>query len=185
MSQDSLVKRLLSGNSRQRSEAFHLIYSKCFPKVRAYVLKNSGSLDEAKDLFQETITIAYHNLLEGKFRAESTFYQYVVAIARNLWLMRIRKQTLVTTPLEDTQIATNDTEQVVNSGLINHLLASLGESCRSILKSFYYDGEKMEEIAASHNLGSAQAAKTKKLRCMKKLTTLIKSHGLKNHHFIQ
>ena len=52
-----------------------------------------------------------------------------------------------------------------------------------MLKAFYYEGKTMDEIAANFGLGSAQAAKTKKLRCMKSLIKVIRDNGYKAEDF--
>lgn len=179
------VEQILSDNSKIRSKALTQIYTECFPIVRQYVYKNNGDLDEAKDLFQETITIVYHNLSEHKFRGESSLNKYVIGIARNLWLLKLRKKTPLTVELEGQSIVNEDAPEELNTHLLSHVLSHLNKGCRAILKSFYYDDESMENIAKKLNLGSAQAAKTKKLRCMKKLSSLIEGFGLKGHDFRQ
>lgn len=185
MNPDPLVDLILNGNSKERANGFRLIYSKCFPIVKRFVLKNSGTIEEAKDLFQETISIAYYNLSENKFRGESSFNQYIIGIGRNLWLQKLKKKTLPTTPLATEELWEKETAEPVNEHLLSFVISKLKEGCKTILKSFYYDGESMESIAEKLKLGSAQAAKTKKLRCMKKLSSLIEGYGLKGHDFRQ
>lgn len=183
MSSDQLVKDILSEDKKRRSRAFRELYQKCFPLVRQYVLKNSGTVDEAMDLFQETITTAYYNLLNNKFRGDASLPKYVNSIARNLWLMKLRKKALDTVPLENQQIEEKD--DIADHSLLYHLLDKLGEGCRRIIKRYYFDEERMEDIATALGLGSAQAAKNKKYRCMQKLNELVQAHELKNHHFRQ
>ncbi|KYG79640.1 RNA polymerase sigma factor [Roseivirga echinicomitans] len=183
MNPDLLVDNILSKNLRLREKAFLFIYRKCYPKVKQYVLKNSGNVEAAEDVFQEAISITYFNLLENKFRGDSSLVHYVIGIARNLWLHKLRKKTLPTSPIEGNELSENDDPGQIDISLLNYILAKLNHGCRQILKNFYFNEMSMEEVAKNSNLGSAQAAKTKKLRCMKKLTTLIEEHGLKNHDF--
>ncbi len=185
MNADPLADLILNGNSKDRAKALKLIYSKCFPIVRSFVTKNSGTSEEAKDLFQEAISIAYYNLSENKFRGESSLNQYVIGIGRNLWLQKLKKKTLPTTALATEEFWEEEMAEPVNEHLLSFVISKLKEGCRTILKSFYYDGESMESIAQKLKLGSAQAAKTKKLRCMKKLSSLIEGYGLKGHDFRQ
>jgi len=42
------------------------IYEKCSPQCRAYVLKNNGSIDDARDVFQEALIIVYQKCKELK-----------------------------------------------------------------------------------------------------------------------
>ena len=70
-----------------------------------------------------------------------------------------------------------------NTGLLRRIFDLLNEGCKRVLLAFYFEGKTMDEIASHANLGSAQAAKTKKLRCMKRLTNLIHTNGYKAEDF--
>lgn len=181
----SIIDNILSNNRQDRSKALGQIYEQCFPRVKKYVSKNHGDLEAAKDLFQETITIVYHNLSKNRFRGESPLNYYVIGIAKKLWLSKLRKKEILTTQIEGIEsVFTEEMSDQVDISLLSNLLAELSFSCRVILKNFYYDSWSMEKIAEDQNLGSAQAAKTKKLRCMKKLSALARKYRLEKHHFI-
>ena len=70
-----------------------------------------------------------------------------------------------------------------NTSLLRRIFDLLNEGCKKVLLAFYFEGKTMDEIASYSNLGSAQAAKTKKLRCMKRLTNLIQTNGYKAEDF--
>ncbi|OEK06901.1 RNA polymerase sigma factor [Roseivirga misakiensis] len=178
-----LVERILSVNPKKRSTALTQVYNECFPMVKRYIVKNNGSVEEAKDIFQETITIVYHNLIEQKYRGESALNKYIIGIARNLWLLKLRKKDVPTVTIDGQHSLTQEPDEKLDTHLVSYVLEHLNSGCRNILKWFYFETQSMEEIAKNLNLGSAQAAKTKKLRCMKKLASLIKEHGLEKHHF--
>ena len=168
----------------KRSKALEGLYKKCFPWVKSYVFNNSGDMQEAQDLFQDTITVVYHNILEKKFRGDSPLESYIYSISKNLWLIKLRKKKRIINVFDDPSGINNEVHQEINIDLVNYILEQLNEGCRSILRSFYFESETMEEIAKKIGLGSAQAAKTKKLRCMKKLMEHVKSFDLKRDHFV-
>ncbi|MCE7994661.1 MAG: sigma-70 family RNA polymerase sigma factor [Roseivirga sp.] len=183
MRPNSCIDYILSSDKRKRAEALEYLYENCFPKVAAYIQSNSGTEEEAKDFFQDTIAVVYKNLLEGKFRGESAITSYTYAVARNLWLQQIRKRKIVTTSLENDQLTDGHNDEI-NANLIREVLARMDVDCRSFLTGFYYNGSSMEELARRFGLSSTQVARTKKLRCMKKLGEIIQGYGLKKDHFI-
>jgi DNA-directed RNA polymerase specialized sigma24 family protein len=58
---DKVTRRFLEHDRATLKE----IYSKNYPSVEAYINQNSGSSDDAKDIFQEAITAAWLNAKEG------------------------------------------------------------------------------------------------------------------------
>lgn len=183
MKSDSCIDYILSSDKRKRGLALEYLYENCFPKVSTYIQSNSGNEDEAKDFFQDAIAVVYKNLLEGKFRGESAITSYTYAIARNLWLQEIRKRKIVTTSIENDQLRVEHDDEV-NAGLIREVLGRMDVECRSLLTSFYFNESTMKELAQQFGLSSTQVARTKKLRCMKKLAEIIRGYGLKKDHFI-
>lgn len=182
MRTDHCVKSILSENKKTRAKALEYLYQNSFPKVKAYILSNNGTTSESKDIFQDTIAVVYENLLSGKFRGDSAITSYVYSVGRNLWLQELRKKKILTTKLENDQL-TEIKGSEVNNSLIHQVLNYLDIGCRSLLVSFYFYERTMKEVAAEFELSSVQVAKTKKLRCMKKLRSIIEDHNLNQDHF--
>ena len=55
------------------------------------------------------------------------------------------------------------------SNLVAQMLDQIGKDCKQILLFFYFEKNKMSEIANKMNLANEQVAKNKKSNCMKKL----------------
>ena len=153
------------------------IYSKNYPSVEAYIIKNSGSSDDAKDIFQEAITAAWLNAKEGKFtpQDESSLGGYIYRIAKFKWLDRIKSKSFKSTMrlAEDydpaDEIEEDESEEKLNQ--LRNIYSQLGEKCRIILNRFYYAKMSLDEIG--NELGfEAATVKTQKYRCMKKLREL-------------
>lgn len=183
MKTDKCIAYILSSDRKKRSEALRFLYSHTFPKVETFILSNSGSTDQAKDIFQDAISVVYNNLSQGKFRGGSAITSYLYAISKNLWLMQLRRKKIMTTGLDELQLKEEQVE-AVNTGLLRSVLENLDTQCRLLLISFYFYKRSMEELAEEFGLSSTQVAKTKKLRCMKKLSTIVQAKGLEQDHFI-
>ncbi len=154
------------------------IYAKNYPSVEAYIKQNSGSSDDAKDIFQEAITAAWLNAKEGKFtpQDESSLGGYIYRIAKFKWLDRVKSKSYKSTIrlAEDYDPAEEVEEQDDKSEKLNHmrdLYAQLGDKCRNILNRFYYAKMSLDEIGSELGFDAA-TVKTQKYRCMKKLRDL-------------
>jgi len=79
--------------------AFERIYRLHSRRVYALCLRMVGSPPEAEDLAQEAFLQLFRKI--STFRGESAFSTWLHRLAVNVVLMKLRKKTLVETPLED------------------------------------------------------------------------------------
>jgi DNA-directed RNA polymerase specialized sigma24 family protein len=64
------------------------------------------------------------------------------------------------------QEVTTEEKQTQQDEFLDRVFDSLPESCKMLLKKFYWEHKPMDEIASILHLGNANSAKTKKNRCM-------------------
>lgn len=91
MTDHAIIEALKSPLSA--NEALKHLYDQNFPGIKGHVLGNSGSGDDAKDVFQEGIIALFHNVVDGKFKGESAVNTYLISICKNLWFRRLRKKS--------------------------------------------------------------------------------------------
>lgn len=64
-----------------------------YPNIRAYILQNSGTEPEAKDVFQEALLAAWMKVQENKFEGNvQDFEGFIFVIAKNKWLDCIKSK---------------------------------------------------------------------------------------------
>ena len=164
--------------------ALKSMYTSNYPKIEAYVLKNSGSKDHAKDIYQEAFIAVWKNVKNNKFEAQndSSIHGYLYTIAKNKWLDYLRskhhKKTIVASKINnfeaaDVNFSENDDDILKEKRLdgIMHAFRDLGNSCKALLKKFYFEKKSMNIIAEELQLDAA-STRNKKYRCMQKLRTL-------------
>ena len=68
------------------------LYQNNYRKVEAYILKNRGSMPQAKDIYQEAFLAVWQNIKKGAFqpRNESALQGYLFQIAKNKWTDELR-----------------------------------------------------------------------------------------------
>lgn len=166
----ALVVALQDGSE----SALKQIYKQNYPVVVNLVITNGGSLQEAKDIFQEALIIFYEKVKDGEFQLSSKISTYIYSVSRNLWLKQLKKKKLREEPLKDTDEfvdpGTGDAHLRENQFQAMHqALSALGEPCRSILQDFYLNSKSMEEITERYGYTNTDNAKNQKYKCLRRL----------------
>lgn len=154
--------------------------------VQQLILKNSGTTDEADDIFQEVLLAFYTQLRNGKLTLQCTIKTYLYSVARNMWLNELRKRSNKPTMVETDEFIVLEENHLAAMMLTERnqemakLIRSLGEQCQEILTYFYFDRFRMKKVAALMGFANEQVAKNKKSKCLKKLKALVQE---KRHRF--
>ncbi len=178
-----LIESIRSGGNK-RYAAIEAIYSDNFPSVQSYILRNSGFKEDAKDVFQEGMTIFYGNIISGQFKEQSSLKTYLFSICKNLWLLKLRKRDSGLVSIEAIENQPEHPIDELNNHLLDTLIQALKTDCQKILIGYYYEHKSMEELAVVFKLGSEQATRNKKMRCMKELMRIVKEKNLTAQNFL-
>ena len=181
-----LMDSIRDGNSKLRYLALREVYDKCFYSIESYVLRNRGAKEDAKDIFQDAMAIVYKNIVSGKFKEESSLKTYLFSISKNLWLQKLKKIHMSSSLSMDTvgNLPEHADSLEINLTALNELMTELKEDCQKLLLGFYYERKSMKDLMEIFKLGSEQAAKNKKLRCMDSLIRLVKGREMTIENFL-
>lgn len=168
---------------RQNDEkALKHLYQSNYSKVEKYVLDNSGTIEEAKDIFQEAFISLWRNIQLDRFQPqhETSLDAYLFRIAKNKWLDQLRSvRKNNTVPLtenweqaEEMKELTDKEQQHLENIKENFRL--LGTVCRNLLERFYFYRQSMRTIAEKLNWTEA-TARNNKYRCLQQLRKLVNS----------
>lgn len=183
MTDQELIEEIKNGNIGSSHNAMRQLYKTCFPMTKYMVCKNNGSVSDAEDIFQDTMIIVYNKVKQVDFSLTSKLSTYVSAVSKNLWLKHLRdnKVSANNLKIDDFKLASLEniheslefTEQQV---MLGKLLMTSGQKCYDILKAFYFEKLRIKKIAKLFNYSSEQIVRTQKMRCLKKLRTLMKNN---------
>ena len=138
------------------------------------IIKNSGSEEEAKDIYQESLIVLWQKSHDPNFVLSSKISTYLYSICLNLWRKELeRKKRFSHEMKEGTEIMDIDKDERIQ--IINSCIQKLGETCRDILTYYYFDRLSMVEIAEKMGFANSDTSKTKKYKCKKELDLLVKS----------
>ncbi len=146
------------------------------------VLKNSGTEEEAKDVYQEALLVFWQKASSGKLVLTSKISTFLYSICLNQWRKELdRKSRLSNEEVEGEEFQDYDKKE--SARIINECIEELGETCKKILTYYYFDGLNMTDIAERLNFANTDTAKTKKYKCKKKLDSLVQAKYSKSDFF--
>jgi len=84
-------EEILEGLKKRDNRVLQYIYSNHYDIVRQLIINNSGSDDDAEDVFQEALIIIFKRIKdEGELELTSAFGTYIYSVARLIWLKKLR-----------------------------------------------------------------------------------------------
>lgn len=155
-----------------RAQLFEELYIKAFPSVAKYIHRNNGSYEDARDLFQDALVIYYEKLVAGSLDIHYSDTAYIMGIVKH---MHAKRSGNVTGALEKLKDA-DDTEAYseASQSKILSLLETAGRKCLDMLKAFYYDKMKPQEVADAFGYSGIRSATVQKYKCLEKLRDTVK-----------
>jgi RNA polymerase sigma factor (sigma-70 family) len=179
---DSLILQMLRSGAAP-DEAVRQLYRMQFSIAKAYIKQNSGTDEDAEDIFQEVIISFIELVKKDKFRGESSISTFLYAITRNTWLNELKKRGRSKLREEKFEKAKDSTEMDASFSIVNRELKaqlmqvvdSLGETCKKILLAFYFENLAIKDILQTLDYENEQVVRNKKYKCLKQLEQLITS----------
>lgn len=177
-------QELIDGIAKGSTESLRIIYKDHFPLVAQFIIKNSGSEEDAKDVFQEAVIVLYDKINQGDFKLSSRLQTYIYSVCRFIWLKKLssneRLNTTLYQELEETLAVEDDFEESQAREMQFHLMEEslnlLGEPCQTIIQDFYIHDLSMQEICEKFGYTNANNAKTQKYKCLQRLKKLYFSY---------
>jgi RNA polymerase sigma factor (sigma-70 family) len=172
---------IIEGILRNDDAALSRLYKLHFPTVLFFVQSNSGTEDDAKDIFQEAVIVFYEKLKAGQLELNCQIKTYLYSICRRLWLKRLSRSSRFSNGLvEDTEAELAPVEEETTQAEENELkfsamgsaLEKLGEPCKTLLEDFYIRSMGMPEITEKFGYTNADSAKNQKYKCLMRLKKL-------------
>ena len=149
------------------SKAVNGLYN-ILPSVKRYIYANSGTQEDAKDIFQDALVVFYKKVNSTDFVLSASLTTYLNAIAKNLWLTELRRRKKLPEDKSSTDIADVVTDEETGFTIATTAFNLLGEKCRQLLMLFYFKKKSFKEIAGILAFSDEKIAKNQKYRCIQK-----------------
>ena len=173
------------------NEALKAIYTEMYDPVVNFLMKRGATKEDALDTFQEAIVMFYRNVQTEKFVAgHSKISTYLTAVARNLWVHKLRRQNVSKIEYEGDLIEESnkpidkdsnpETNYIKNEDVdemrakLDLALSKMNERCRKLIQLYYIEQKTNEEIAIELDLANTNVSRVMKHRCLQKLRNIFR-----------
>ena len=170
---------LLNGLAQSDKASVEAIYRDNYSIIQSFILNNNGSVDDARDIFQESMVVLYEKSKDKTFSLNCQIRTYLYSICRRLWLKRLQQLSKFGTQVESLEEIVPVEEEVeahekknTDFLLMEHAMSKIGEPCKSLLDAYYLQKKSMHDIAAEFGYTNADNAKTQKYKCLIRLKKL-------------
>jgi RNA polymerase sigma factor (sigma-70 family) len=169
-------EELLSGVRTGDGQALGSLYKMYFPMVLHFITQNSGTEQEAKDIYQEAVIVLYEHVQQETFTLSCKIKTYLYSVCRRLWLKKLAQKSRYVGKIEDfesfipfTRDDSDAEEKDEQFKAMQTAMGELGEPCRTILEDFFINGFSMQQITDKMGYTNADNAKNQKYKCLMRL----------------
>lgn len=157
----------------KNNEALKYLYKDPLRKIRSYILKNSGTLDDADDVFQDAVIVLFQYVKNGKFNEEYDLDGFLFRVAKNSWIDIARKKqkmikaSFIGFDIGDDSDQLRDIIKDEELAVFRTMFDKLEDNCKKILSYVIFDKRNMKQIAELMGLKDEKVAKNQHYRCKK------------------
>lgn len=176
-------EQILNGILRHDNLILQYIYKQYYYKVNMFVKRNSGTEDDANDVFQEAIIVIYRKLKESDLMfGTSSFQGYLFSVCRFLWLKQLESRRIEQEKINDSlpfqeDVYDDNLVELVDKneryGLYQKHFKSLSTDCQKLMQLFF-EKVPLSEIAKIMGYKGEKYAKKRKFNCKELLINRIK-----------
>ena len=160
---------------KRENAAYDLLYTFYYPSIEKFVLRNSGSSADAKDVFQETILVLLDKVPKEDFILTSSMKTYIMAVASNLWLKRLREARRVL-PSNEHQADTSlqnwepgdevTKEEDAKRNLLERIFQNMTKHCVIFLTKTFLNGVTRDKLMQEMGYRNTHSFDNQKYKCL-------------------
>ncbi|MDP4289488.1 MAG: sigma-70 family RNA polymerase sigma factor [Bacteroidota bacterium] len=172
---------IVEGLRLRKEKIIKYVYKEYFSMARHLIVNNSGTNQDAEDVFQDALVIVYKRIIDDELSLNSSFKTFFYSICRNIWLQRLGKMKDRSNDFVDFESITNlsePTNDEINSienkkqKLYQIHFLNLSEDCQKVLQLFLRK-ISLREISSIMGYKTEKYAKTRKFKCKEELKSRI------------
>lgn len=176
------VDEILDGIREHNTVVLEHIYQTYYDQIRYLVISNSGTQNDAEDIYQEALIVIYRKLKAGELEIENcSFNTYLYSVCKLLWLKQLEKKRIRPDELaEQENLSDFEQEDLLKVyeksekyKLFQKHFSRLQSDCKRVLE-LTLEKYSLREIANKMGYGSEKYAKKKKYLCKERLIESIK-----------
>ena len=173
-------REITDGLKNRSQDTINHVYKENIAKAISMITKYGGTHEDAQNIFHDALLKLSENVIQGKFSGDSKVSTYLLGITKFMWFRELKRRKIHYVEMdESTQnkqfTLPDEPEEEGNQDLADIVvkqLKNIDDACRKILVAYYYEKKKLQDIAVSLDY-TQQFIRVKKMRCLKKMKSLI------------
>ncbi len=159
----------------EKENAFAQLYKDYFGMVNRFVTNNNGRTDDAEDIFQDTLMVFLEKLRQDDFVLIASIKTYIMAIAKNIWLKRLRtsyKEVEFTDKLdnkffEEITLAIEHERSYWEK--LRYYLPLITIHCQKIIDDIFFKEKQITQIQKEYGYSTKHNAQNQKHKCVEQI----------------
>jgi RNA polymerase sigma factor (sigma-70 family) len=179
ISDNALLDQLRS----EDNASFEVLCKFYFPAIATHIINNHGSKEDAEDVFQESIIVLLQKVRGTDFVLTSSLKTYLFAIAKNLWLKRLRDDKIkpigcIEKYQTETEIFTFELHrEPTKEERIASWLTKITENCQRILKAIFFHKEPIGSLMRKMGWKNKHTAANQQYKCIQQIKKVKNREG--------
>lgn len=182
------ITNLLRELKKEDNGIFEALYKEYFPTVKKFVVNNSGNLLDAEDIFQDTMIVFLQKLRSDNFELTASVKTYIVAIAKHLWLKKLRDhafKNIAYTEIFDEQFADEINLSIEHEKAyaekLKLYITKVTKHCQQLIHDIYFQYKSIQQIKEDYGYSSIHNAQNQKHKCIEQIRD-VKSNQERNNN---
>lgn len=179
--QEYKAEEILDGLRNRDTSVLDFVYTNFFQQIKVFINKNSGSDEDAQDIYQDAVLVIYQKIKKENLTLNCSFNTYLYSVCRLLWLKQLEKRKKSQEYFEDSETVIELDDHILKLNNTNERYViyqdhfkKLSQNCQKILE-LYMARIQLKEIANILGYKSDQYVKKRKHQCKEKLVNSIKN----------
>src|SRR5438105_48625 len=127
MDEKEIFDRICKGDEK----ALEFLYKKYYRMMTKLVISNSGTEEEARDVYQDALVVFWQKARSGNLVLTSKMSTYIYSICQNLWRKELDRKKRLSNEEKDSA-ESMDMDSPEREKMIARCLEQLGETCRKV-----------------------------------------------------
>lgn len=169
----------------ENNHAFGKLYKMYFGMVNRFITNNNGRTADSEDIFQDTMIVLLAKLRRDDFQLTASIKTYIMAIAKNLWLKRLRTAYRETefTELHDHKLYDDITLSIEREKTymdkLQYLMQKISTHCKGLIQDMFFKQKSIDQIQRDYGYSSKHNAQNQKHKCVEQIRRVKEKEGNK------
>lgn len=170
-----MITEIIDDLKGENNIAFGQLYREYFGMVNRFVTNNNGRTDDAEDIFQDTMLVLVLKLRQDNFQLTASIKTYIMAIAKNLWLKRLRETNRET---EFTELHDSKFLEEINLAIeherthwdkLHNYIHQISEHCKGLIFDIFFKEKTIDQIQKEYGYSTKHNAQNQKHKCVEQI----------------